>query len=140
MSPVMYPPNLPRLIYQDLEGTGPARYLLSQVKFWYNNHQQDQYDHVAEGHKIHEQLDFDRSLLDMCLSIRDGMEIQKLGLLVFRQFFLGHILPLWKSVAEHRCGRLFVPCLVEDEHDLKILWRWLGNDFKVNTAVPRFVM
>ena len=41
-----------------------------------------------------------REPLVSCLGFADGLEIQKMGILVFRKFFNGKGLYLWNSVAE----------------------------------------
>jgi hypothetical protein len=89
------------------------------------------------GNVIYE--DFKRNdSLKTCLGLRDGEEIQKRGIAVFRQFFDGKALFLWKSVVLNSDGHLFVPYVVEDAGEVGVSWDWLDDVFCGNYPAARF--
>jgi hypothetical protein len=65
------------------------------------------------------------NMLDSCLGLRDGEEIQKKGIAVFHKFFGSNALFLWKSVVGDRGDGLHVPFLtgLGDE----VVWPGTGS-------------
>ena len=98
------------LEHPELECSGPAEYdLQTGVHEWLHD---DQKKGVVVGNRIYDHLK-KTDALKTCLGLRDGEEIKKKGIEVFRKFFGGKAVFLWASVVRVRDGNLYVPCLVE---------------------------
>lgn len=120
----IYPDLVKTVMHPELELTGPAEYDLSIIDSWLHDVQKNGYP--MEDNKIYEYLK-EQKLLESCLSLRDGEEIQKKGLAVFRKFFGGNDAFLWKSVARDRFGDLCVPYLYGRHRKVVVIWHYLGD-------------
>lgn len=123
----VYPDRMKKVMCPELEATGPAEYDLSQVALWLHDGQKD--GCYMEGHKLYEYIKAN-NILESCLSLRDGEEIQKKGIHVFRKFFGGKAIFLWKSVVRHRNGDLVIPCLYDGGDRVILPWHWLGSHWR----------
>lgn len=127
----LYPDWVQEVRHLELESTGPVEYDLGTIDPWL--HEEQKNGRSMKGHKLYEYLK-EKKMLKGCLSLRDGEEIQKKGVAVFRKFFQGKAIFLWKSVVQNRGGNLRVPCLVENVGGVVVNWDWLDVDW--NDACP----
>ena len=86
---------------------------------------------MAPGNIIYEHLK-ENNMLASCLGLRDGEEIAKKGITVFRKLFKGKAVCLWKSVVLDRDCGLGVPYLCEVGSKVVVNWNWLDNDWNDN--------
>jgi hypothetical protein len=129
----VYPDWVKTVMHPELELTGPVEYDLGTIDPWLHDGQKN--GRSMEGHKLYEYLK-EKKMLESCLSLRDGEEIQKKGLAVFRKFFQGKAVFLWKSVVQSRDGDLRVPYLCGDDDEVVVHWSWLDNSwFDCNPAL-----
>lgn len=122
--PTTYPDWENRVLHPELERTGPTQYdLACDVELWLHD---DQKNGRMWSSEIYEYLK-ERKMLGSCLSLRDGEEVQKKGIAVFRKLFQDKEVVLWKSIIE--CyGHLSVPYLVEDgDGEVALAWMPLEN-------------
>lgn len=107
-----------------LENTGPAEYNLADVELWLHECQK----HCNAGRRgfIHRHLE-NAGMLKNCLSLRDGEEIKKLGIVIFRKFFGDKSVFLWKSVMKGLGSECFVPILYDNGGRVVICWRSLEH-------------
>lgn len=131
----VYPDWVVTVMHPELEPTGPAEYDLATIDPWLHDGQKN--GRCMEGHKLYEYLK-ENGMLENCLSLRDGEEIQKKGIAVFRKFFQGKAAFLWRSVVQARNGGLDVPFLCEDDGKVVVAWRWLGSNWHGNFPALRF--
>ena len=131
----VYPDWVKTVMHPELELTGPVEYDLGTVDPWLHNGQKN--GCCMEGHKLYEYLK-ENGMLESCLSLRDGEEIQKKGIAVFRKFFQGKAAFLWKSVVQTRNGFLRVPVLFEDDVEVVVAWHWLVNGWDGINPALRF--
>lgn len=122
----VYPDWVKTVMHPELEATGPVEYELGTIDPWLHDDQKS--GRTMEGHKLYEYLR-EKKMLESCLSLRDGEEIQKKGRAIFRKFFQGKAVFLWKSVVQRRNGLLSVPCLVEDGGGVVVCWAWLDDNW-----------
>lgn len=125
----VYPDWVKTVIHQKLELTGPVEYDLGIIDPWLHDGQKN--GRFMEGNKLYEHLK-EKKMLEGCLSLRDGEEIQKKGLAVFQKFFQGKAVFLWKSVVQNRVGDRNVPYLAENDDQVVVYWHWLGHDWDGN--------
>lgn len=119
----VYPNWAKTVMHPELELTGPTEYDLGTIDSWPRDIQKS--GRSMEGHKLYEYLK-KKEMLENCLSLRDGEEIQKKGLAVFRKFFKAEVF-LWKSVVHDCCNGIYVPYLYEGDDQVKVYWVWLGE-------------
>jgi hypothetical protein len=131
----VYPDWVVTVMHPELEPTGPAEYDLATIDPWLHDGQKN--GCCMEGHKLYEYLK-ENGMLESCLSLRDGEEIQKKGIAVFRKFFQGKAAFLWKSVVQTRNGFLRVPVLFEDDVEVVVAWHWLVNGWDGINPALRF--
>jgi hypothetical protein len=123
-SPV-YPDWVTRVLHPELGSVGPAEYDLATIGLWLHDGQKN--DAKMHGDRIYGYLKSE-NMLGRCLGLRDGEEIRKKGVRIFRTFFGGRSLFLWKSVVEFN-GDLRVPAIpYGGEGDIR--WVWLGFDWR----------
>ena len=134
-SRLVYPYQVVTVMHPELEPTGPAEYDLATIDPWLHDGQKN--GRCMEGHKLYEYLK-ENGMLESCLSLRDGEEIQKKGIAVFRKFFQGKAVFLWKSVVQNRDDDLFVPYLCENGGWVVMVWSWLGNGWYGGNPALRF--
>ena len=120
----VYPDWVKTVMHPELEPTGLVEYDLGAVDPWLHDGQKN--GRYMEGNELYEYLK-EQKMLESCLSLRDGEEIQKKGPTVFRRFFQGKAVFLWKSVVQFRCGSLYVPCLCEGGDQVVVHWDWLDD-------------
>jgi len=120
----VYPDWVRTVMHPELEPTGPVEYDLGTVDLWLHYRQKN--GPSLAGYKPYEYLK-KKKLLEVCLSLRDGEEIQKKGIAVFRKFFQGKTVPLWKSIVQARSGGLRVPYLCEHDGMVVMRWDWPEN-------------
>ena len=77
-------------------------------------------------------------MLDSCLGLRDGEEIQKKGIAVFRKFFDGKALFLWKSIVGDRGDGRHVPFLTALGDEVVMTWYWLDHVWDSSDPAARF--
>ena len=123
-SRLVYPYQVVTVMHPELEPTGPAEYDLATIDPWLHDGQKN--GRYMESNKLYEYLK-EQKMLESCLSLRDGEEIQKKGIAVFRKFFQGKSAFLWKSVVQIRNGNLSVPFLIEGD-GVMMGWHWLANN------------
>ncbi len=131
----VYPDWVKTVMHPELEPTGLAEYDLTSVAPWLHDGQKN--GRYMGGNKLYEYLK-EKKMLESCLSLRDGEEIQRKGLAVFRQFFQGKEAFLWKSVVQDCNGNLDVPYLCEHRGKVVVFWNWLGNDWIDSKPALRF--
>lgn len=130
----VYPDWMKKVMHPELEGVGPSEYDLATVVQWLHD---DQKTGVATGNRIYDHLK-KTDALKTCLGLRDGEEIKKKGIEVFRKFFRGKAVFLWASVVQDRDGDLGVPCLVGHGGDVVVYWYWLDYDWDGSGPAARF--
>ena len=130
----LYPYWVKMVMHPDLEATGPDTYDLATIEPWLHEGQKNGGRLV--GNRIYEHL-LSNSMLDSCLGLRDGEEIQKKGIAVFRKFFGGKALFLWKSVVGDRGGGFHVPFLTELGDEVVIAWYWLDHAWDSSDPAAR---
>ena len=131
----IYPDWMEKLLHPELETTGSAEFNLADVSLWLHEGQQN--GGVTIGNPIYEHLR-DKDMLETCLNLQDGLAIQKKGIAVFRKFFGGKAVFLWKSVVQDRGGGLSVPDLCEYDGQVVVGWRWLDDSFCGGGPALRF--
>lgn len=130
-----YPDWVRMVMHPELGLTGPVEYDLGTIDPWLHDDQKN--GRSMEGYRLYEYLK-DKNMLEGCLSLRDGEEIQKKGLAVFRKFFQGKSVFLWKSVVQGRFGILVVPYLYENGGQVVVDWDWLGGVWDDSNPALRF--
>lgn len=128
-----YPEWVTKVRHPELEAAGPTEYDLMTIKCWLHDGQKN--DIQMHGDQIYEFLKSNNMLVD-CLDIRDGQEIQKKGKTIFREFFGGKSLFLWKSVVEFE-GDLRVPAIPYGNEGI-IWWVYLGFWWRHVDPAARF--
>ena len=131
----VYPDWMKRVMYPKLEAVGPAEYDLVKVELWLHDGQKNL--GLVKGLDIYEHLKNNR-MLNSCLGLRDGEEIKKKGVAVFRKFFGGQAIFLWASVMLSRCGYLYVPYLIGSGGAVLLRWDWLEDDWRRYSPAARF--
>lgn len=121
----IYPDWVQTVMHPEFENTGPAEFDLSEVEQWLYPKQKKS---VVNGNVIYQYLK-DNNMLKTCLGLRDGEEIRKKGIDLFRKFFQGKVVYLWKSVVRRRVGLLRVPFLHGGVSLVVLDWCWLGSDW-----------
>lgn len=131
-----YPHWKERIVYPELENTGPAHFDVSTLDPWLHLCHENE---KMTNETIHEYLKYNGMLID-CLGLWDLLGIQKKGPDFYRAHFKGMAIPGWKSVIIDRNGDLNIPFLLEDEvtKELVIRWHWLGECCSINSPVYRF--
>lgn len=130
-----YPDWMKKVMHPDLETTGPAEYDLATVQLWLHEGQQG--GNWAKGQRIYDHLK-SNNMLEGCLGLADGLAIQQKGIEVFRKFFAGKAVFLWKSVVRDRGGDLHVPFLLGHGGGVVVDWNWLGVDWSGFSPAARF--
>ncbi len=130
----VYPDWMKKVMHPELEGAGPSEYDLATVEQWLHD---DQKKGVVVGNRIYDHLK-KTDTLKTCLGLRDGEEIKKKGIEVFRKFFGGKAVFLWASVVRGRVGGLRVPCLVGRGGEVVVDWDWLAYDWFAYYPAARF--
>jgi hypothetical protein len=128
----IYPLRTRQIMHPELERAGPSRYNLSSVEQWLHYRQNG----LVKGQVIYNFL-VSTNALNAHLNLQDGLAIQKKGIAVFRKFFNGKAVFLWKSVVKRYRG-LGVPFLVEKGGEVVILWRWLDHEWNSIRPALRF--
>lgn len=131
----VYPDWVKLVMHPELEPTGPVEYGLSAIDPWLHDGQK--HGRSMKGNKLYEYLK-EKKMLESCLSLRDGEEIQKKGLAVFWKFFQGKAVFLWKSVVQNRDGNLNVPYLCGCDGGVVVDWLWLAHDWHGSNPALRF--
>ncbi|OGI27472.1 MAG: hypothetical protein A2359_05050 [Candidatus Moranbacteria bacterium RIFOXYB1_FULL_43_19] len=129
-----YPDWVQMVMHPELEDTGPAEFDLAEVEQWLHNKQKRG---VVEGNVIYQFLK-DNDMLKTCLGLRDGEEIQKKGIDLFRRFFKGKAVYLWKSVVRDRDGFLGIPYLGGGGSGVIVSRSWLDRDWYSSESALRF--
>lgn len=134
-----YPNWVREVMHPELEDVGPGEYDLAQIDPWLHDGQRN--GGRVTGNRIYE--DFERNDgLKTCLGLRDGEEIQKKGIAVFRRFFAGKALFLWKSVVRSFDGDLVVPYLGEGSGRAHVHEGWIflerGHGWNGHNPAARF--
>lgn len=130
-----YPRWVKELSRPDLEMSGPDKYNLANLFPFLHPGQGE--GRKVPGYRIYEYLNIPERL-EECLSIQDGLAIKAKGIRVFRQFFKGKRIYLWRSVARNDNGDLFVPYLLERGDQVLPGWRRLDEEWDDNDLTPRF--
>jgi hypothetical protein len=119
----IYPVRTRQIMHPELERAGPPKYSLLSIEQWLHYRQNS----LVKGQVIYDFL-VSTNALNAHLNLQDGLAIQKKGIAVFRKFFNGKAVFLWKSVVMRYRG-LGVPFLVEKGGEVVILWRWLDHEW-----------
>ncbi len=131
----VYPDWMKKVMHPKLEATGPAEYDLATVQLWLHNGQKG--GNWVKGQRIYDHLK-SNNMLEGCLGLQDGLAIQQKGIAVFRKFFAGKAVFLWRSVVRDRDGGLRVPCLLELDGGVVVYWHWLDIDWYGLNPAARF--
>jgi hypothetical protein len=115
----VYPNWMKKVMHPDLENTGPEKYDLAEVVLWLHEDQRN--GGSAEADKIYRFLK-DTGMMRSCLALRDGEEIQKKGVAIFRKLFERKVVFLWKSVVLSADGNLLVPYIFFHGDKLPTEW------------------
>lgn len=128
-----YPSWVKTVLYRDLEREGPRKYDISQIKQWL--HPKQIAGKSIDGNEIHEFL-VKQGVLFMCLGLSDLLAIREKGQPLF-EFHFDHKLVIgWRSIVEHKDGKLRVPYL-EGKGTLVILqWMTLDTRCGRNKIIP----
>lgn len=119
-----------------LEVTGPSKYDLADVILWRHDFQVD--GHEIPGEDLYQYLR-ENQILESCLSLHDGEEIQKKGIALFRQCFGKKTVLLAKSTVMHRVNfGLDMPYLFEKDNEVAMGWIWLGEPLRCDLYTLRF--
>lgn len=127
--------GLGRMLHPKLGMTGPRRYNLGQVEIF--AHRKERADNWLDRKNVYDILLRD-GILPNCLSLKDGKEIQKKGLSIFREFSKGKDVFLWKSIVEDECHLRRVPCLNEADGKVNIKWVVAVDNFGENDVGAYF--
>ena len=130
----VYPDWVKKVMHPELEGAGPSEYDLATVEQWLHD---DQEKSVVVGNRIYDHLK-KTDALKTCLGLRDGEEIKKKGIEVFRKFFEGKAVVLWASVVQDRDSDILVPYLVEEGGVVVVYWGVLDRDWDDSRLALRF--
>lgn len=124
-------PFLSKVDRPDLEYTGPAKYSLSSVKLWFAPFQERELSSFS-GSDIYTKIRDDDIPLNRFLGLQDGLAIQQKDIIVFRKFFGGRSVFLWKSVVGSTFyGRGYrVPYLCQEKGKIILRWRWFDSDWR----------
>jgi len=128
-----YPRWLKKVMYPELENTGPAEYSVETIQLWLHD---DQKSGAIGGNIIHDTLK-ETSSLKSCLGLRDLEEIQKKGIAFFRKHFRGKAIFAWRSVVQYDNGGLYVPYLYVSSDKVVLDWNYVGNNFGSNDPAAR---
>ncbi len=131
----VYPDWVKKVMHPELEGAGPSEYDLATVELWLHDSQKG--GNWLNGQGIYGHLK-SNNMLDGCLGLADGLEIQKKGVAVFRKFFGGKAVFLWKSVVPYRDSDLNVPYLIEVGGEVVVRWGWLDDGWLDGHPAARF--
>ena len=118
-----YPQWVDKVLYPELESTGPAEFDAGKLELWLHNGQKTG---CVTGKTIHQYLQ-DHDMLKNSLGLRDLEEIQKKGLTFFRKHFKGKYVFGWKAVVRYRIDYLSVPALCGDGGQVYLYWCWLDD-------------
>ena len=121
-----YPDWMKEVIHLELETVGPADYDILAVEQWLHDGQKS--GKSIEGNKIYDHLK-KTDTLKTCLGLRDLEEIQKKGIVFFRNHFKGKVVFGWASIVRYCIGSLFVPYLYGNGGRVVLRWRCLGYDW-----------
>lgn len=125
-----------RIIYLGIESFGPADYNLTDVDLWQHGDQLNNGE--TDGYSISKYLE-KHQMIASCLSLRDGEEIQKKGVSIFRKFFGNNRVFLWKSLVQCKNAELRVPFLAATNSSGVILRSTpLNYSYGSNDVVARF--
>ncbi len=133
-----YPAYMVRVMYPELEVTGPAEYdLRTMVETWRTA---DQSRAEVRCHSIYADLLIAKAIEDQ-LGLSDLIAIKAKGIGVFRQFNARHIYG-WRSVIEGKQEVLYVPYLSEHKGQVVLHW-WMSalfcgpKDFSLRFRKPK---
>lgn len=132
---LVYPDWMKKVMHPELETMGPSIYDLATVQLWLHDGQKG--GNWAKGQTIYDHLK-SNNMLEGCLGLADGLAIQQKGIEVFRKFFAGKAVFLWKSVVQDRDGDLHVPYLLERVGVVVVNWDWLAHDWYDDNPAARF--
>ena len=133
-STLVYPDWVSKVLYPELENTGPAEYDGTRLGHFLLP---DQVNGVVTGNQIHEHLK-QNNMLESCLGLRDLLMIKEKGIAFFRANFKGKAAFGWRSVVRRRDGSLDVPCLIEGGDAVVVCWGWLDRDWYADDPALRF--
>ncbi len=130
-----YPEWMEKVMHPELEEVGPTEYDLATIELWLHD---DQKKGVTTGNRVHDHL-IKTDTLKTCLGLRDGEEIMNKGIEIFRMFFGGKAVFLWKSTLQLRVGNIFAPYLIEYEGEVVLRWLVLIREhWGCNLPAARF--
>ncbi len=124
-----YPDWVEKVTHLELEDVGPAEYDITKTEQWLHDGQKD--GKWIEGKKIYAHLKETGDLKNH-YTLRDLEEIQKKGIVFFRNYFAGKAVFGWGSVVRHRDGDLSAPYLYEDGDKVVLHWFYLGYGWSSN--------
>jgi hypothetical protein len=135
-----YPGWVMKVLYRELEATGPSSFDASTIAQWVHD---DQKTDGVDGDLVHDYLK-SNSMLEGCLGLRDLEEIQKKGIAFFVRYFCDKVVYGWKSVVQDSSvsGDLCVPYLMELNGEVTLGWcSWhrFGVVFRSDDPALRFV-
>ena len=117
-----YPDWVEKVMHPELEDVGPTEYDITKTEQWLHDGQKD--GKWIDGNKIYAHLKETDDLKNH-YTLRDLEEIQKKGIVFFRNYFAGKAVFGWGSVVRDRNGLLSAPCLCGDGVRVVLLWRYL---------------
>lgn len=132
-----YPSWTGMVMHPELENVGPTSYNITTVDQWLHDRQQN--GGCVKGQIIYDYLEAtDIDALKTCLGLRDLEEIQKKGVVFFREHFKGKAVFGLKSVVRDHNGRLYAPYLFEYGDEVILHWHWLEYGWNVVNPALRF--
>lgn len=122
-----YPDFVKKVLHPEFEANGPTEFDLSKVEQWLHRKQMKRGFIFAKS--LHTYLR-ESDLLKTCLTLRDGEEIRKIDIKVFRRFFRKKHLYLWGSVVRDENDDLLVPFLHGQGSEIMISWQWFTEKLR----------
>ncbi len=129
-----YPSWMESVLYPELENTGPSEFDVGNLDRWLHDSQKTG---VVTGNVVHEHLK-SNNMLEGCLGLRDLEEIQKKGIVFFRERFKGKAVFGWKSIVRGAGANLCAPYLVERDGEVVLSWSWLAHFWSSSNLALRF--
>jgi len=125
---LVYPDWVKEVVDHEVETDGPSEYDLSESELWLHDVQKNGWPNAR---LIYEHLK-KNGMLCSCAGLADGIEIQKKGVVIFRELFgEKSIVFLWRSVVLSHGGCLVVPYLHASSNEVLIGWHnldWLVGE------------
>jgi hypothetical protein len=126
--------NFDHFLEVDLENKGPDKYDLSEIELFVHPEQVEKF--YCDGTDLYSFL-LESGKIENCLSLQDGLAITQKGIFLFKKFFEGNKLFLWKSAIMDSHGLMFVPYASAGTDNIGIGWLQVHTNYKsdMTTAI-----